>query len=101
MVSYGSHESSQCAELGCEGEVEFSFILNCVSPGRPAQLYGPPEGCFEAEAAEFELESVHVIDADGKPVEISEEILEAFVGKDDAQKMFRDAELSASESGGF
>lgn len=103
-MSYGSHESNQYVEVLAKGddhEAEFLLTLNCVNPGRSAQLYGPAENCYPAEAAEFELESIHVLDGEGKPYLISEEILEAVVGEDAARQMVEDAETEAMESGEF
>lgn len=97
---YGSHESNQSVETECK-ETEFQITLTCVTLGTPAQLYGPPESCYEAEAAEFELDSIHVLDNEGNPVKISEEILEAFVGKEMAQTLIEDAKVEAMESGDF
>jgi len=104
-MDYGSYESTQCIELswpedGCR-ETEFLITLTCVTPGTPAQLYGPPENCYEAEAAEFELESIHVLDDDGNPVKISEEIMAAIMGKELAQAVIEDAETDAMDSGDF
>ncbi len=103
-MSYGSHESSQYAEVIAKGdgkEAEFQLTLNCVTLGCPAQLYGPPENCYPADAAEFELDSIHLLDDEGNPVEISEQVLKAFVGEDVFQKMVEDAETEAMESGDF
>ena len=103
-MSYGSHESSQYAEVLAKGdghEAEFQLTLNCVTLGCKAQLYGEPGDCYPAEAAEFELESIHVLDAEGKPHLISEEILKAVVGADVARQMIGDAETEAMESGEF
>ncbi len=103
-MSYGSHESSQYAEVFAKGdghEAEFQLTLNCVTLGQSAQLYGEPGDCYPAEAAEFELESIHVLDAEGKPVKISEKILAAIVSKEVFQKMLWDAETEAMESGDF
>lgn len=103
-MSYGSHESSQYAEVLAKGdghEAEFQLTLNCVSLGCKAQLYGEPGDCYPAEAAEFELESIHVLDGEGKPHLISEEILKAVVGEDVARQMIEDAETEAMESGDF
>jgi hypothetical protein len=101
---YGSFESCQYAEvfvMGDDREVEFQFGLTCTSRGCAAQLYGPPENCYEAEAAEFELDSIHILGGEGKPLEISEEILAAIVGSEVAQKMIESAEIEAIESGEF
>jgi hypothetical protein len=103
-MSYGSHESSQYAEVSAKDddhEAEFQLTLNCVSLGCKAQLYGEPGDCYPAEAAEFELESVHVLDDEGKPHLISEDILKAVVGEDVARQMVEDAETEAMESGEF
>lgn len=103
-MSYGSHESSQYVEVLAKGdghEAEFQFTLNCVSLGCKAQLYGEPGDCYPAEAAEFELESIHVLDGEGKPHHISEEILKAIVGEDVIRQMVEDAETEAMESGDF
>ena len=103
-MSYGSHESSQYAEVIARGdgkEAEFQLTLNCVTSGCPAQLYGPAENCYPAEAPEFELESIHVLDDDGNPIKISEEILKAVVGEDIFQTMVENAETEAMESGDF
>lgn len=98
---YGSYESSQAIEMEDGGDVEFHLALTCVNPSRPARLYALPGDCYPAEAAEFELESVHIIDDDGKPVRISEEAWTARVGTDAAQKMIEAAEVAANESGDF
>ena len=103
-MSYGSHESRQCAEVLAKGdghEAEFLLTLNCVTLGSPAQLYGEPGDCYPAEAAEFELDSVHVLDGEGKPHLISEEILTAIVSEEVARQMIEDAETEAQESGDF
>ncbi len=100
-MSYGSHESSQYAEVGAGHEAKFQLTLDCASLGCKAQLYGEPGDCYPAEAAEFELVSIHVLDADGNPHEISEEILKAVVGEDVARQMITDAETEAMESGDF
>ena len=101
---YGSHESSQHVEVisGDDGkETEFQLTVNCVSRGDPGQYYGPAESCYESEAAEFELDSVQVIDDDGNPVALTYQILEAVVGKELAQKMHDNAVTEAIESGDF
>ena len=103
-MSYGSHESIQYAEVLAKGdghEAEFQLTLSCVSLGCKAQLYGEPGDCYPAEAAEFELESIHVLDAESKPHLISEEILKAVVGEDVARQMIEDAKTEAMESGEF
>lgn len=101
---YGSYESSQYVEVisGDDGkETEFQITVTCVTRGDPGRLSGPPEDCYGAEAAEFELDSVHVIGDDGNPLEISMETLRAFVGKELAQKMHDSAVTEAIESGDF
>jgi hypothetical protein len=102
---YGSFESSQYIEVIGPGDesrmATFQLTLICTSRGCVAQLSGPPENCYQAEAAEFELDSIHVLDGEGKPHLISEEILEAIAGKKLAQKMYEAAELEAIESGEF
>ncbi len=103
-MSYGSHESSQYVEVCAKGgykDAEFLLTLNCVSSGCAAQLYGEPGDCYPAEAAEFELESIHVLDDEDNPHLISMELLGAFVGNEVAQKMIEDAETEAMESGDF
>ncbi len=103
-MNYVTHESSQYAEVLTKGdghEVEFLLTLNCVTLGSPAQLYGEPGDCYPAEAAEFELESVHVLDDEGKPHLISEEILRAIVGEEVVRQMIEDAKTEAIESGEF
>lgn len=103
-MSHGSHESTQYAEVSANGEdkeVEVRLTFECVTRGCPAQLYGPPENCYPEEAAEFELDSVHLLDDEGNPVEISEEVLKAFVGGDAFKRMIEAAETEAMESGEF
>ena len=104
-MNYGTFESSQYVDVrswkGDGKEAEFQLTLNCTASGCAAQIWGPPENCYPAEAAEFELESVHVLDDEGKPVKISAEILEAVVGKEAFQQMISDAEIEAMESGDF
>jgi len=102
---YGTHESSQYAEVisGDDGkETEFQLTLNCVSRGDPGCMYmrnGDPG--YPPEAAEFELDSIHVLDDEGNPVPVTYQILEAFVGKDMALRMVENAETEAMESGDF
>ena len=103
-MAYGSFESSQYAEVisGDDGkETEFQFTLGCVSYSRPASISGPPENCYPAEAAEFELDSLHVLDDESNPVPLTYQILEAVVGRDLAQIMLSAAETAAMESGDF
>ena len=103
-MNYGTYESNQYAEVFAKGngkEAEFQLTLNCVTLGSSAQLYGEPGDCYPAEAAEFELESVHVLDDDGKPHLISEAILTAVVGQEAFQQMLSGAETKAMESGDF
>lgn len=100
-MSYGSFESILSVELEDGRETEFQLIFNCVTLGCSARLYGPPEDCWPAETAEFELDSIHVLDDEGKPVKISETILAAFIGTVRAEEMIEDAEVEAMESGGF
>lgn len=38
------------------GDIEVTLSL--ASRGRPAQLYGPPENCYPAEPAEWDVESI-------------------------------------------
>ena len=69
---YGSHESSQYVVVisGDDGkETEFQFTLDCVSQGDFGCMYmrnGDPG--WPPEAAEFELDSLHVLDDDGNDV---------------------------------
>ncbi len=103
-MAYGSFESSQYAEVisGDEGkEPEFQFTISCTSRGRSAYISGPPEDCYPAEAAEFELESLHVLGDEGNPIPITYQILEAVVGNELAQTMLSAAETEAMESGDF
>lgn len=98
---YGSYESTQSVEIETDGEyheAEFDFLLDCVYRGCAAQLYGPPENCYAAEAAEFELNSVHVLDPDGKSLKISDDILAAILGKERADKLIAQAQLDAQEN---
>ena len=104
MANYGSHESIQCIEVEIGGEArdtEVLFMLDCVSPGTKAQLYGPPENCYQAEAPEFEVESVHVLTPAGKWVKISEDILSAFAGTGLTLELVNKAIEDAIESGDF
>lgn len=101
---YGSYESSQYVEAitgDNSTEVGFILTLNCVTPGTPAQLYGPAENCYPAEGAEFELDSIHLIDEEGNHILITAAMFSAFVGQDIETKMFESACLEAEESGGF
>lgn len=101
---YGSHESNQYVEVisGDDGkETEFQVTVNCVSRGDPGRMSGPPEDCYPSEAAEFELNSVVVMDDDGNPINMTYQLLEAFVGKELAQKMHDNAVTEAIESGDF
>ncbi len=101
---YGSHESNQYVEVitGDHGtEIGFCLTLNCVNLGTPAQLHGPAENCYEAEGAEFELDSIHLIAEDGKHILITAEIYSAIVGQDIETAHREAAHLEAEESGDF
>lgn len=101
---YGSHESSQYVEVvSGDGynETEFLFALTCVARAVLGSLSSPPEDCYEQEDPEFELDSVHVRGTDGNPTSMSYQLLEAFVGKETAQKLMEDAVTEAIESGDF
>ncbi len=101
---YGSFVSNQCIEVAIgdeSAEIEFEFSLNCVTRSTPGQLSGPPENCYPPEAAEFELNSIDVIDAKGKSISISENALAAIIGQDQFDKMLEDAEIDADENGEF
>ena len=104
MSRYGTYESEQYVEIvtGDNGhEIGFCLTLSCSSRGTSAQLYGPPEGCYPAESAEFELDSVYLIASDGNHYLITDEIFSAFVGPEIEEKMIEDAKLEAEESGDF
>jgi hypothetical protein len=102
---YGSHESSQYAVVFSEDdgkETEFQLTVNCVTLGYHGCRYlsnGDPGD--PPEAAEFELDSVHVLDDDGNPIPLTYQILEAVVSKELAQKMYDNAVTEALESGDF
>ena len=101
---YGSFVSNRSIEVTVEDditEVEFEFNLVCVTLSTPGQLSGPPEHCYEPEAAEFELDSIFVIDAEGNPHNVSENALTALIGQEVFQKMLEGAEAEADESGEF
>ena len=101
---YGTFDSIQCVEVFTDPdtdghEPEFKFTMNCVSRGCKAQLYGPPEDCYPADAAEFELDTVHAFDSKGNPLMISEAVLEAIIGVEATKKLTDAAFLDASENG--
>ena len=101
---YGTHESSQYVEVvtGDNGtEIGFVLTMECSNRGTPAQIYGRPEDCYEAEAAEFELDTVHLIAEDGKHILLTSEIFSAIVGQDIETAMTEAAALEAEESGDF
>ena len=100
---YGSFESSQYFEVEDREsiEIEFQITLICTALGQPARLGGPPEDCYPAEAPEFEVSTIYVINDDGNPVEVSEEAFRAFVGAGIADKLMEDAAVEANESGEF
>ena len=101
---YGSYESNQYVEVitGDHGtEIGFCLTLNCVNRGTPAQTYGPAENCYEAEGAEFELDSIHLIAEEGNHILLTEDIFSAIVGSEIEKKMIEDAQTEAEESGDF
>ena len=101
---YGSFVSNRSIEVAVNDdsiEVEFEFNLVCVNLSTSGQFSGPPEHCYEAEAAEFELDSIFVIDAEGNPHNMSENALVAIIGPEVFQKMLEGAEAEADESGEF
>jgi hypothetical protein len=101
---YGSYYSRQGIEVVGQTDshtARFQIVLTCVSPGCAAQTYGPPENCYPAEAAEFELASIHLIDSAGNLHDISEELFKAIVGKLQAGLMIENAYDEAEESGDF
>ena len=105
---YGIHESTQSVEINVfrpavEGyqELLFQLDMDCVTHGTPAQLYGPAENCYEAEAPEFELDTIHVHMADGNLVKIEYDAFVAILGAEVAQKIIDDATDDAIENGNF
>lgn len=101
---YGTVIISKHIETVYQGEfqeVEFQFTLNCVNRGNPGRVSGPPEHCYPPEGAEFELESIHVLDEDCKLIRVSEEVLTAIIGKEAFTEMLSAAETEADESGEF
>ena len=104
-MNHGTYVCSQYVEVSNDyfgyKETEFESFLDCVTPGCAGQLSGPPEGCYPAEAAEFELDSIYVHTDEGKPILISYQILEAILGEKVAQRMMKAAEQEAIESGEF
>ena len=50
-VEFLTLDCANCVEL----EVEYDF-----SPGRPAQIYGPPERCYPAEGPEVEIGDIYI-----------------------------------------
>ncbi len=104
MSRYGSHTSEHYVEVvtgDSASEVGFSLTMNCSSLGTPAQLCGRPEDCYEAEAAEFELDSIHLIAVDGNHYLITDEIFSAMVGPEIEESMIEAARAEADESGDF
>lgn len=104
MSRYGTYESEQYVEVikGDDGvEVGFLLTISCCSLGCRAQISGPPEGCYPAESAEFELDSVHLIGQDGNHYPITEEIFATFVGPEIEEIMVEAAKLDADENGDF
>ncbi len=99
--NYGSFESAQSIEVEAEGEyceAMFRLDMNCVSPGCKAQLFGPPENCYPAEDAEFELDTIHVLDGEGNPTEISEDLLSKIIGPELVAKLIERAVVDAHET---
>ncbi len=104
MSRYGSHESEHYVEVirgDLAQEIGFCLSMNCSTPGTPAQLFGRPEDCYEAEAAEFELDSIHLIAQDGNHYLITDEIFSAMVGPEIEASMIEAARVEADESGDF
>ena len=79
-------------------EATFEITLNCVSPGSKGRLYGEPGDCYEAEASEWEIDTIQIIGDDGKGHTISEDVLKALVGEK-ADKMLGDVVDEAIEDG--
>lgn len=101
---YGTYESHQCVEavtVDNSTEIGFVLTLNCIGRGMPAFTNGPPEYCYEGEAAEFELDTVHLIAEDGKHILLTPEIFSAIVGQEIETAMIEAAALEAEESGDF
>lgn len=102
---YGSYQSSQYIEVvpGKElQEVELRIALICTSRGDPGCMYmsnGDPG--YPPEPAEFELDTVHVLDEEGKPIKINEDLLTVLMGQEAWERMFEDACVEAVESGEF
>lgn len=63
MTNYGTYTYNTTIEVQFPNnlvEWEVSIEMNCIHPGDPGKLSGPPEDCCPPEGGEFEWESVHV-----------------------------------------
>lgn len=101
---YGSFVSNQSIEVAIgddSAEVEFEITMDCATRSTPGQLSGPPERCYPPEAAEFELDTIMVIDEKGNPHIVSENVLAAIIGQEPFDKMLEDAQVDADENGEF
>jgi hypothetical protein len=77
-------------------EVIFAIDVRMTSPGREAYISGPPENCYPAESAEFEIVQIGV---DSKEVNTvwTEKEFSFFLG-DVADKLLEAAILDAEEN---
>ena len=99
--SFVSNQSIEVTVGDESTEIEFELSLNCVTRSTPGRFHGPPEDCYDSEAAEFELSSISVINAVGNPISISENAVAAIVGQEPFNKMLEDAQVDADENGEF
>ena len=101
---YGSYASDQFIEVTYGEryrEVEIQFDLTCIARSTAGHYSGPPDRCYPAEPAEFELAKVHIIGSGGIFVEITEDILDALLGNEVVETMLENAYIEADASGEF
>lgn len=102
-MAYGSFTSHQYIEFifGDEArETEFLIDLICTARSTPGKYFGPPESCYPAEDAEFELDSIRVADDESKTtVVITEAALQNILGKTVANDLIEMAYQEAREYG--
>lgn len=86
-------------------DLEIAIILQCTAHGSPGILSGPPERCYPAEAAEFDVDCITirgVIHKTGQtPLPIEPQTLRYILGDSLDNILFETACEEANETGEF
>ena len=101
MAKYGTFDYVTTLEDSDGIEREVLVVLACTALGTDAQLYGPPENCYPAEAPEFDFDYLGISTDDGAPMHSISNWQDIVAVLPDFEKAYERAVDAAIESGEF